>query len=297
MRPICADGGLVRRRSSEPASARAARSTWTSTPSRPTPPKEPLEKHYVSSAAAARRASWSSWPAMPRSACFATPTPALPRPSGPTRSSASSSSGSSAPASYPRELVFDSQLTTYAPSRPAQPAGHPLHDPAPPHPEDARRDLLSRPASAWRRITLRVPDPQLPHPAGARPDASPSRATRESRAPAHRRSIWATRSPRSSSPTTCKAGRRPLITRYAQRMLIENGIAEAIQFFHLDALSSMVGLKVDFDLQITLMGSALYRLLAQPAAGELPAGPRQDDLQQPARMSEARWTSTSSASW
>ncbi|MBS1269773.1 MAG: hypothetical protein MAG794_00724 [Gammaproteobacteria bacterium] len=54
-----------------------------------------------------------------------------------------------------------------------------------------------------------------------------------------------------------------LITRYAQRMLIENGIAEAIQFFHIDALSSMVGLKVDFDLQLTLAASSLYRLFAQ----------------------------------
>jgi hypothetical protein len=54
-----------------------------------------------------------------------------------------------------------------------------------------------------------------------------------------------------------------LVTRYAQRMLIENGIAEAIHFFHLDALSSRVGLKVDFDLQITLMASALYRLMAE----------------------------------
>jgi hypothetical protein len=53
-----------------------------------------------------------------------------------------------------------------------------------------------------------------------------------------------------------------LVTRYAQRMLIENGISEAIQFFHLDALTSMIGLKVDFDLQITLMAAALYRLMA-----------------------------------
>src|SRR5262249_40255945 len=53
-----------------------------------------------------------------------------------------------------------------------------------------------------------------------------------------------------------------LVTRYAQRMLIENGISEAIQFFLLDALSSMVGLKVDFDLQITIMASSLYRLMA-----------------------------------
>jgi hypothetical protein len=46
-------------------------------------------------------------------------------------------------------------------------------------------------------------------------------------------------------------------------MSIENAIAEAIHFFHLDALSSMVGMKVDFDIQITLIASSLYRLLAQ----------------------------------
>jgi len=54
-----------------------------------------------------------------------------------------------------------------------------------------------------------------------------------------------------------------LVTRYAQRMLIENGISEAVQFFHIDALSSMVGLKVDFDMQLTLMASSLYRIMAQ----------------------------------
>lgn len=54
-----------------------------------------------------------------------------------------------------------------------------------------------------------------------------------------------------------------LISRYAQRMIIENAIAEAIHFFHIDALSSMVGMKVDFDIQITLMASSLYRLLSE----------------------------------
>jgi hypothetical protein len=58
------------------------------------------------------------------------------------------------------------------------------------------------------------------------------------------------------------------VTRYAQRMRIENGIAEAIQFFHLDARSSMVGLQVDFDLQLTLMASSLYRLLAEKVGRE-----------------------------
>jgi hypothetical protein len=52
-----------------------------------------------------------------------------------------------------------------------------------------------------------------------------------------------------------------LIQRYAQRMIIENNIADAIDFFHMDALSSTVPMKVNLDLQLTLMASSLYRLL------------------------------------
>jgi hypothetical protein len=53
-----------------------------------------------------------------------------------------------------------------------------------------------------------------------------------------------------------------LIGRYAQRMLIENNIEDGIDFFHMDALTSAVALKVNCDLQLTLMASSLYRLLA-----------------------------------
>ena len=52
-----------------------------------------------------------------------------------------------------------------------------------------------------------------------------------------------------------------LIQRYAQRMIIENNIADGIDFFHMDALSSAVAMKVNLDLQLTLMASSLYRLL------------------------------------
>jgi hypothetical protein len=52
-----------------------------------------------------------------------------------------------------------------------------------------------------------------------------------------------------------------LIERYARRMIIENSIQDGIDFFHMDALSSAVPMKVDCDLQLTLMGSSLYRLL------------------------------------
>jgi len=51
-----------------------------------------------------------------------------------------------------------------------------------------------------------------------------------------------------------------LIERYAQRMIIENNIADGIDFFHMDALSSAVAMKVNLDLQLTLMASSLYRL-------------------------------------
>jgi hypothetical protein len=53
-----------------------------------------------------------------------------------------------------------------------------------------------------------------------------------------------------------------LIGRYAQRMIVENTIEDGIDFFHMDALSSAVALKVVCDLQLTLMASSLYRLLA-----------------------------------
>jgi hypothetical protein len=53
-----------------------------------------------------------------------------------------------------------------------------------------------------------------------------------------------------------------IIQRYARRMLIENNIADAVDFFHMDALSSTVALKVNFDLTATVIASTLFRLFA-----------------------------------
>jgi len=52
-----------------------------------------------------------------------------------------------------------------------------------------------------------------------------------------------------------------LIERYAQRMVLANSIADGIDFFHMEALSSAVAMKITCDLQLTLMASSLYRLL------------------------------------
>ena len=54
-----------------------------------------------------------------------------------------------------------------------------------------------------------------------------------------------------------------LIDRYARRMLVENAIEEAVNFFHMDALSAAVPLRIDPDLQLTVMASALYRMMAR----------------------------------
>ena len=45
-------------------------------------------------------------------------------------------------------------------------------------------------------------------------------------------------------------------------MVIENAIADAIDFFHMEALSAAMPMKIYLDLQLTLMASGLYRLLA-----------------------------------
>jgi len=165
----------------------------------------------------------------------------------------------------PAELVFDSQLTTYTHL-------HQLNQQGIGFMTLRRRSkkmlgqIWSRPASAWRRITLpsltrtfRTPKVldeliSLPGYSGTLRQITIIELGHEEP------TVLLTNQSRRTCPD--------LLTRYAQRMLIENGISEAIQFFHLDALSSMVGLKVDFDLQITLMASSLYRLLAAQVGRE-----------------------------
>lgn len=58
-----------------------------------------------------------------------------------------------------------------------------------------------------------------------------------------------------------------LISRYALRMLIENAIAAAVDFFHTTALSSSVAIRIDLDVLLTLIGQATYHLFAQHLRG------------------------------
>src|SRR6266446_4780982 len=87
--------------------------------------------------------------------------------------------------------------------------------------------------------------------------------------------------------TNDRRGAAAVITRYAQRMLIENALSDAVRFFHLDALSSAVGLKVDFDMALLVIASGLYRLLARRMRGYAEAHARrifQDLVDMPAQV-------------
>ena len=62
---------------------------------------------------------------------------------------------------------------------------------------------------------------------------------------------------------------KTLIERYARRMTIEQRLAEIIQAFHLDALSSTVNLNIDLDIMLCVLAQALTAALR----ARLPATP------------------------
>lgn len=58
-----------------------------------------------------------------------------------------------------------------------------------------------------------------------------------------------------------------LVGNYARRWRVENGIAEAVKFFHLNALSSPILVKVHFDVAMTAVADTLYTMLAKRLRG------------------------------
>jgi hypothetical protein len=58
-----------------------------------------------------------------------------------------------------------------------------------------------------------------------------------------------------------------LVGSYARRWRVENGIAEAVKFFHLNALSSPILIKIHFDVIMNMIADTLYCRLAQQLRG------------------------------
>jgi hypothetical protein len=160
----------------------------------------------------------------------------------------------------PEELIFDSKLTTYANLNKLDRQGVKFITLRRRGPQLVH-ELLARPPSAWRRITLdgvsriyktpRILDEQVT----LTDYAAPIRQIAITDLGHEEPTLLLTNQLRRSAPK--------LIGRYAQRMLIENNIEDGVSFFHIDALSSAVALKVNCDIQLTLMASGLYRHLGQ----------------------------------
>ena len=158
----------------------------------------------------------------------------------------------------PEELVFDSKLTTYGN---LNRLNRKTIDFITLRRRSAKllEAIDAKPASAWRRIELervarayrtpRILDQKI--------------ALRDYQGPIRQIAIKDLGHEEPTLLLTNQLRRSPvkLVGRYAERMLIENGIADAVDFFHMDALSSAVAMKVDCDLILTLMASSLYRLL------------------------------------
>jgi len=58
-----------------------------------------------------------------------------------------------------------------------------------------------------------------------------------------------------------------LIRKYGRRWIVEKGISEQIEFFHLNKVSSSMVIKVDFDLTMSILAYNLYRLMASDMKG------------------------------
>jgi hypothetical protein len=158
----------------------------------------------------------------------------------------------------PAELIFDSKLTTYANLNCLNEMGIRFMT--------LRRrtakllaEIRNEPISAWRRIELEAVSrayrtPKILDRKITLSDYSGQIRQLTVKDLGHEEPTLLLTNQLTTSPAK-------LIGRYAQRMVIENGIQDGVDFFHMDALSSTVAMKVNCDVQLTLMGSSLYRLL------------------------------------
>jgi Transposase DDE domain len=182
----------------------------------------------------------------------------------------------------PQHLVFDSKLTTYKQLDRLDQRGITFITL-----RRRSRNLLAEvsdlPPSAWRTIELDVPNRKYRSPQIYEQKVCLLKSTYRQ---------FFIKDLGHDQPTILltndrKSTARQLILRYAKRMLIENALADAVRFFHIDALSSSVGLKVDFDMCLLVLASGLYRIMARCMRGYGDAQARQifrDLIDMPAQI-------------
>ena len=172
----------------------------------------------------------------------------------------------------PRHLVFDSKLTTYEKLSQLDQMGIAFitlrrRSPA------LMAEVATLPRSAWQTVAL-----DIPHRKFKTPSVVDQRVNLKGYQGVLRQVL--VRDLGHDQPaillTNDQHSRiKPILTRYARRMLVENGLSDAVDFFHLDALSSAVALNVDFDVLLTVIASGIYRMFARRLRGYERAQARQ----------------------
>jgi hypothetical protein len=161
----------------------------------------------------------------------------------------------------PRHLVFDSKLTTLANLARLEKMNITFMTLRARSPK-LKREVALVPASAWRQIELDVPTRKYRFPKvyeqHVRIEKRDFRQLFIKELGHEEPTILLTNDRRSA---------KQIVTRYAKRMLIENALSDAVRFFHMNALSSAVGIKVDFDMALLVIASGLYRQLADKMRG------------------------------
>ena len=161
----------------------------------------------------------------------------------------------------PAHLVFDSQLTTYANLAQLDEMGITFITLRRRSPE-LLAEIDGLPRSAWRRTELDVPTRKFRW-----PRVHEQKVTVAGRTFRQFYVLDLGHDKPTILLTNEKRTAAKVLTRYAQRMLIENVISDAVRFFHMNALSSTVGMKIDFDMALLVIASGLYRLLARQMRG------------------------------
>ncbi len=161
----------------------------------------------------------------------------------------------------PRHLVFDSKLTTLANLARLDTMGITFMTLRARSPSLKQEGALL-PASAFREVELDVPTRRYRFPKVYERAVQIAKRTFRQlviKDLGHEEATILLTNDRKSA--------KNIITRYAKRMLIENALSDSVRFFHMNALSSAVGIKVDFDMALLVIASGLYRQLAQTMRG------------------------------
>lgn len=164
----------------------------------------------------------------------------------------------------PQELVFDAQATTHKGLARLDRLGVKFITLRERRPAELKR-LAALPESTWERVRLDAPNRKWRTPLALDERVQILDYPKRIRQVAYR--DLGREEPTLLLTNHTRPGPAKLLERYAQRTPIENSLGEQVGFFHVDALSSDVRLKVELDVVLSVIASNAYHWLGRRLKG------------------------------